>query len=61
MLTKRQFLLSIAAVMLAVCTLLAVIINARAELSNPALCRLQGDRRVLPCISRLRARLARIR
>ena len=30
------FLLSIAAVMLAVCTLLAVIINARAELSNPA-------------------------
>lgn len=30
------FLLSIVAVMLAVCTLLAVIINARAELSNPA-------------------------
>lgn len=33
---QLAFLLSIAAVMLAVCTLLAVIINARAELSNPA-------------------------
>lgn len=33
---QLAFLFSIAAVMLAVCTLLAVIINARAELSNPA-------------------------